>query len=68
MRRRRKPLSLTLDDETAGARGERGLSRGAIHCIASRDLLDGADEVIVEHNGEHYRLRHTSRGRLILTK
>jgi hemin uptake protein HemP len=31
-------------------------------------LLAGAREVILEHRGEHYRLRVTSNGKLILTK
>ena len=42
--------------------------RDTVRRIASRDLLRGADEVIVEHEGDQYRLRHTSKGRLILTK
>jgi hemin uptake protein HemP len=32
------------------------------------DLLRGARETIIEHNGEDYRLRITSNGKLILTK
>ena len=42
--------------------------RTTVRRIASRDLLRGAAEIIVEHEGEQYRLRHTSKGRLILTK
>jgi hemin uptake protein HemP len=36
--------------------------------VAVRTLLAGRSEVILEHNGEDYRLRITSRGKLILTK
>ncbi|MGH8479957.1 MAG: hemin uptake protein HemP [Gammaproteobacteria bacterium] len=36
--------------------------------LASRDLLAGRDEVIIEHAGQEYRLRHTRAGKLILTK
>lgn len=36
--------------------------------LASRDLLAGYDEVIIEHGGEEYHLRHTRAGKLILTK
>jgi hemin uptake protein HemP len=32
------------------------------------ELLGGASEVVIEHQGELYRLRRTSKGRLILTK
>ena len=42
--------------------------RAAVRRIASRDLLRGAAEIIVEHEGDQYRPRHTSKGRLILTK
>lgn len=31
-------------------------------------LLQGAQEMIIDHGGEEYRLRITSKGRLILTK
>jgi hemin uptake protein HemP len=36
--------------------------------ITSRDLLAGRDEVIIEHAGQEYHLRHTRAGKLILTK
>jgi hemin uptake protein HemP len=36
--------------------------------IAVQDLLEGRSEDILVHNGEDYRLRITSRGKLILTK
>jgi len=36
--------------------------------LHSRDLLGAAREVIIEHEGEIYRLRCTSKGKLILTK
>ena len=32
------------------------------------DLLGGAREAILEHDGQEYRLRITARGKLILTK
>ena len=34
----------------------------------SGDLLQGRQETWIEHNGEMYRLRVTSRGKLYLTK
>ena len=36
--------------------------------LRSVDLLQGADEVLIEHDGACYRLRRTALGRLILTK
>ena len=36
--------------------------------LTSDDLLAGWDEVIIEHAGQEYRLRHTRAGKLILTK
>ncbi len=32
------------------------------------DLLNGSREAIIEHDGQDYRLRVTSNGKLILTK
>jgi len=36
--------------------------------ISSSDLFDGGREVLIEHAGELYSLRQTSKGKLILTK
>ena len=36
--------------------------------VSSADLLAGAREIFIDHSGETYRLRHTSQGKLILTK
>ena len=35
--------------------------------VESRDLLDGATEVVISHEGRLYRLRRTRLGKLILT-
>lgn len=35
---------------------------------STRELLGGGNEVHIEHNGEIYTLRQTSKGKLILTK
>jgi hemin uptake protein HemP len=34
----------------------------------SEDLLQGAAEILIRHGRDHYRLRATSKGKLILTK
>lgn len=36
--------------------------------VQSRELLADGREVIIEHEGDDYRLRCTSKGKLILTK
>lgn len=36
--------------------------------VTSLELLDGARELVILHAGETYRLRITSKDRLILTK
>lgn len=36
--------------------------------ILSMALLNGGRELVIEHAGEEYRLRLTSKGKLILTK
>lgn len=36
--------------------------------LRSDELFAGAVEVLIEHQGSRYRLRRTSRGKLILTK
>jgi hemin uptake protein HemP len=38
------------------------------HKFDSRDLFIGTREVLIEHGGEHYRLRLTAQNKLILTK
>ncbi|MGH8599673.1 MAG: hemin uptake protein HemP [Burkholderiales bacterium] len=36
--------------------------------VTSRELFQGSRELLIEHDGCHYRLRQTSKGKLILTK
>ncbi|MDP3743756.1 MAG: hemin uptake protein HemP [Methylotenera sp.] len=38
------------------------------HRLKSAELLSGTREVIIEHEGDEYRLRLTNQGKLILTK
>ncbi len=45
------------------ARPQPGVSR-----VSTDKLFNGARELIIEHAGEEYRLRITSKGKLILTK
>ncbi|HWA12167.1 MAG TPA: hemin uptake protein HemP [Burkholderiales bacterium] len=54
----------------SAAQGEQAASpAGAARRVTStRELLGGRNEVQIEHNGEIYTLRQTSKGKLILTK
>ncbi len=36
--------------------------------VGSGELMQGIRELIIEHSGDEYRLRITSKGKLILTK
>ncbi len=39
-----------------------------MEAISSVTLLNGRTEIKIEHEGEIYRLRRTSKGKLIMTK
>ncbi len=41
---------------------------GNARTFRSTEIFAHAQEVIIEHEGDQYRLRHTSKGKLILTK
>lgn len=41
---------------------------GEERVVRSAQLFCGDKEVVIEHDGERYRLRRTSKGKLILTK
>ena len=55
-------------DSSEDDSGERRKSPTEICRVSAATLFGGRTELIVEHNGEDYRLRITSRGKLILTK
>mgnify|MGYP001173717039 FL=1 len=39
-----------------------------LRVVDSADLFDGKNELMIRHRDSMYRLRHTSTGKLILTK
>lgn len=45
-----------------------GASAPACTVVDSKTLLQGRQEVMIAHEGQHYRLRVTALGKLILTK
>jgi hemin uptake protein HemP len=58
--------------ETMAASGgqaeQQGRALAPRRMTSTRELLGGGMEVQIEHNGEVYTLRQTSKGKLILTK
>jgi hemin uptake protein HemP len=60
----------TMNTETTTPRSEppRQLSGSPRKRITTADLMQGAREVILLHEGEEYLLRITKAGKLILTK
>ncbi len=57
--------------KTASLRGTEAAHSGDIPTLrrmTSNELLAGRRELAIEHSGEEYRLRLTSKGKLILTK
>jgi|SaaInl8_135m_RNA_FD_contig_21_1397662_length_518_multi_8_in_0_out_0_1 hemin uptake protein HemP len=43
-------------------------NRPAVRRTTSSELLGGEKEIIIEHDGQEYRLRITSKNKLILSK
>jgi hemin uptake protein HemP len=60
----RNPPEATGKGSNAGS-GEQKLAPPAR--VHSRDLLRDGEQLIIEHAGREYRLRVTSKGKLILT-
>lgn len=56
------------DGENRLGQASRNKSEKAVAVLSSEDLLGGRPEVMIEHKGDLYRLRHTRQGKLILTK
>ena len=56
------------DSRTPNDSREQDGSPAARRQIRSVELFNGEREVLIEHAGEVYSLRHTSKGKLILTK
>ncbi len=53
------------ENPTPAEPGTRWLPPGT---IPTNLLFQGSQEILISHNGEHYRLRITRNGKLILTK
>ena len=64
-----KPSPLTAaNGERINAPAGDPASQSQRRQIRSDELFSGQREVLIEHAGELYLLRHTSKGKLILTK
>ncbi|MEZ5852440.1 MAG: hemin uptake protein HemP [Hyphomicrobiaceae bacterium] len=40
----------------------------AVRRVPLEKILEGANEIVIVHHGQDYRLRITAKGKLILTK
>lgn len=58
-----EPVSSRTIAASAGRQGDSTIPR-----LKLSQLMSGGRELIIEHDGKDYRLRVTSRGRLILTR
>lgn len=52
----------------AGGPGRPAAAPAGQEAIGSETLLRGRNEILIRHGAEIYRLRSTSKGKLILTK
>lgn len=59
-------MGATSSQQAPGGRGRP--VKGAPRTLTSRELLGESAELIIVHEGDLYRLRCTSKGKLILTK
>ncbi len=60
-----KPLPPANASARSAARTQ---ERGAARLVDSAELMRGARELIIAHEGKHYRLQQTRNGKLILIK
>jgi len=63
-----KQISARLENYNQGAAINAQKVTAARRQLRSSDLLGAQREVLIEHAGEVYLLRQTSKGKLILTK
>ncbi len=56
------------DPKAATANSQGLISKPGINRVSIDTLLKGAHEMVIVHAGDEYRLRITSKGKLILTK
>lgn len=56
------------ETSTGGEAARMSMSSGEARRLKSTDLLGDRAEIIIEHDGDDYRLRCTGKGKLILTK
>ena len=61
------PLTATINDKPETPTLAPGNDAQRRH-VRSTDLFGDCREVLIEHSGEFYSLRRTSKGKLILTK
>jgi len=63
-----KEVPKISSSQAAGALRSEERNTPTMRRVTSEILLAGQRELVIEHSGEEYRLRITSKGKLILTK
>ena len=58
----------TIDSLAANSCTNLSSSKETVVRLQSKDLMGTAQEIVIEHAGDEYRLRLTRLGKLILTK
>lgn len=62
------PLDSDFHPDAAVSQSTRWATTHPLAMLDSRAVLRGQREVLINHAGQVYRLRHTRNGKLILTK
>ena len=63
-----KQIQNRQDPACGPVHGEPPLAAASPRCYPSADLFAGANQILISHDGETYRMRITRNRRLILTK
>lgn len=63
-----KPTRMNAQDKPAEPNPDHNSPADSRKLIRSEELLAGSEEVLIEHEGQTYRLRVTRSGKLILHK
>jgi hemin uptake protein HemP len=63
-----QPADPRMDGVAPSAQSSTQAAPGETRAVNSEQLFSGATELLIDHHGVLYRLRHTALGKLILTK
>ncbi len=61
-------MNSTMQPDEDPEAGHAGESEKTLKILHAKELFGESREIVIENEGEHYRLRITRRGKLILQK